>query len=127
MCARKISSYISVAPITFNAETYDDDDFDTRNGLRIMGFAFSHDNEEASFCALIDGDGEVTDYLKLGHFMLRRNQGFSTDKETQLRMGDREKLKRYFENYNKTVCLTLFINHFQVYTTKKATCYCAWL
>jgi hypothetical protein len=29
--------------------------------------------DEASFCAIVDGDGEVTDFLRLPHIMKRRN------------------------------------------------------
>jgi transcription elongation factor SPT6 len=31
------------------------------------------DRDEASFCAIVDGDGEVTDFLRLPHIMKRRN------------------------------------------------------
>ena len=34
--------------------------------------------EEASFCAVVDGDGEVTDFLRLPHIMKRRN-GWNRD------------------------------------------------
>jgi len=34
--------------------------------------------DEASFCAIIDGDGEVTDFLRLPHVMKRRG-GWNRD------------------------------------------------
>lgn len=73
----------------------DDEDFDTRNGLRILGIAFTPDNEEASYAALIDGDCEITDYLKLEFLMLKRADAFSSEKDKSLRKKDCEKLKRY--------------------------------
>lgn len=73
----------------------DDGEFGTHNGLRILGIAFTPGNEEASFGALIDGDGEITDYIKLEHFMLKRTEGFATEKDKAFRQKDCEKLKRY--------------------------------
>lgn len=90
---------MNVAPFTFDLGEHqldDDEDFDTREGLRMMGIAFTPTNEEASYCAIIDGDGEVTDYIKLEFFMLKRTEGFATDKDRSLRAKDREKLKRCF-------------------------------
>ena len=92
-----MSSYLSIAPFTFNAEECgadDDDDFDTRDGLRIMGFAFTPNNEEASYSSIIDSDGEVTDYIKLEYFMLKRAEGFLTENDKTFRLKDREKLRR---------------------------------
>lgn len=88
-----------MAPFTFNAresrlEEEDYEDFDTRSGVRILGLAFMPTNEEASYCASIDGDGAVTDYLKLEHFMLKRDFGQLSPKESVYRNNDREKLKK---------------------------------
>ena len=87
-----------MAPFTFNAEECqadDDEEFDTREGIRVMGLAFTPNNEEASYCAMIDGDGEVTDYIKLEYFMLKRVEGFATEKDKSYRHKDGEKLKRF--------------------------------
>nr|XP_027201261.1 transcription elongation factor SPT6-like [Dermatophagoides pteronyssinus] len=113
-CADKLASYLSIGPYIpafiqdkknrnhnhsgddDDDDDDNDDDFDTRNGIRIMGFAFVPNNEEASFCALIDGDGEVTDYIKLEHFMLKRSEGgFLSDIERNLREKDRQKLQNF--------------------------------
>ncbi|KAH9493338.1 Transcription elongation factor SPT6 [Dermatophagoides farinae] len=95
-CGDKLASYLAIGPYVpaFIQEDKDhdesyDNDFDTRNGIRIMGFAHVPNNEEASFCALIDGDGEVTDYIKLEHFMLKRVEGGSFSYK------DREKLQNF--------------------------------
>ena len=99
LCNKKLNSQLSVAQFAFNSEEYqadDDDDFDTREGVRVMGLAFTPTNEEASYSAIIDGDGEVTDYIKLEFFMLKRGEGFATEMDKNYRYKDREKLKRYF-------------------------------
>lgn len=85
-----------MAPFHVNSDIQieDDEDFDTREGIRIMGFSFVPSNDEASFAAMIDGDGEVTDYLKLEYFMLKRTE-WSTDQEKHSREKDKEKLKKF--------------------------------
>lgn len=82
-----------------------------------MGFAHVPNNEEASFCALIDGDGEVTDYIKLEHFMLKRVEGGSFSYK------DREKLQKYVVilNENKSDHFFLF-TYSQFYCIEKTTC-----
>lgn len=72
----------------------DEEDFDTRDGLRVLGLAFTPNNDEASYAAMIDGDGEVTDFLKLEFFMHKRTEGFATAKDHMLRQGDYDKLKK---------------------------------
>ena len=59
-----------------------------------MGFVFVPNNENASFAAVIDGDGEVTDYLKLEYFMLKKTD-WMTDQERSLRDKDNDKLKKF--------------------------------
>lgn len=67
-----MASYLAIGPYVPNfvqAENnhndYDDGDFSIRNGIRIIGFAYSHCEEEASYCALIDGNGHLVDFIKL--------------------------------------------------------------
>lgn len=80
-CARKLSDWIKPRPysITFPDE---DDDWDTTKGVRIMGIAYDDDPSQAAFCAMINPDGEVTDYLKLPKFTSRRGK-FTADEEKE--------------------------------------------
>ncbi|KAH7639804.1 transcription elongation factor spt6-like protein [Dermatophagoides farinae] len=70
-CANKLASYLAIGPYVPNfvqAENNHndyDDDFSIHNGIRIIGFAYSHCEEEASYCALIDGNGHLVDFIKL--------------------------------------------------------------
>ncbi|ESO05770.1 hypothetical protein HELRODRAFT_191379 [Helobdella robusta] len=74
VCCRKLYSCLKVAPYQVDQPLdEEDEDYDTSNGLRIMGVSFSDDKSEASYCAIIDGSGEVTDYLKLPYLATRRN------------------------------------------------------
>ena len=73
----------------------DDEDFDTREGVRVMGLVFAPENEHASFAAVIDGDGEVTDYLKLEYFMFKRMDRWASEQDKAHRLKDVEKLKKF--------------------------------
>lgn len=121
LCGKKLNSYISVAPYSFNAEecrVEDEDEFETSKGVRIVGLAFEPKNEEASYAAIIDGDGEITDYIKLEFLMHKRSEGFATERDKSYRYKDREKLKKYVThlglsnnakfNCNLSISLPLF-------------------
>lgn len=83
-----------MAPYVPTISKTKDEKFSTISGIRVLGIAHAPNNEEASYCALIDEDSEVTDYLKLEHFMIKRASGFLSITERKLREHDREKLKR---------------------------------
>ncbi|XP_054155049.1 transcription elongation factor SPT6-like [Oppia nitens] len=98
-CVHRLSSWIRVAPYQLSPEAQieEDEEFDTRDGIRVMGLAFVANNENASFAAVVDGDGEVTDYVKLEYFMLRKAEWVS-DNEKALREKDVDKLKKFILN-----------------------------
>ncbi|KPM09770.1 transcription elongation factor SPT6-like protein [Sarcoptes scabiei] len=96
-CSDKLASLISIAPYVNPAllRQSDDDKHRQMDGIRVLGLAHHPTNEEASYCSLVDEDGEIIDYLKLEHFMLKRSEGFLSQKEQDLRERDRDKLKRF--------------------------------
>ena len=81
--------WIQYAPYSkeFNSGDDDDDDWDTRDGCRVMGIAYSteEDNREgsvvASYAALITSDGEVGDYLKMPWLMKRLTSYMPKERE----------------------------------------------
>ncbi|ESO97932.1 hypothetical protein LOTGIDRAFT_103494 [Lottia gigantea] len=98
-CARKLYWWLKVAPYQCDQLLYEDDYYDT-DGLRVMGVGYSLekiDNKDpSSFCALIDGDGEVTDYLRLTHLTTRIKSWRQQDREGKVT--DLEKLKEFISN-----------------------------
>ncbi|CAM9213792.1 unnamed protein product, partial [Lampetra fluviatilis] len=81
----------------------DDDDFPESGeagaqgkGLRVLGVAYSPERDTPVFCALVSGDGEVTDFLRLPHFMKRRNAWRETHRD--LKVADIESLKKFLLN-----------------------------
>ena len=94
-CAATLQEELFVAPFKPPPQVTDDEDFDTRDGVRVMGFAFTTDTDESCFAALIDGDGEVTDHLRLPHFMLKARGPHSTESDSNLKEKDIQRLKNF--------------------------------
>jgi transcription elongation factor SPT6 len=94
-CGRKLREQLFVAPYVPPGTVTDDEDFDLRDGLRVLGFAFTTDTGESCFAALIDGDGEVTDHLRLPHFMLKPRGHHSGESDVNLKEKDIQRLKNF--------------------------------
>ncbi|CAL1273727.1 unnamed protein product [Larinioides sclopetarius] len=72
-CCRKLYNWLKVAPYQVDPQIEEEDDFDTREGVRVLSIAYSPERDVPAFCALLDGDGEVLEYLRLPHLLKRRN------------------------------------------------------
>ncbi|XP_013397141.1 transcription elongation factor SPT6 isoform X3 [Lingula anatina] len=92
-CARKLYNWLKVAPYQTDQPDLDDDDDDYSKGLRVLGIGFAPDRETAAFGALIDGDGEVTEYIRLPH-LLKMKGGFR-EMDSKQKREDLEKLKDF--------------------------------
>lgn len=93
-CCRKLYSWIKVAP--YRAEFPDmeeDEDWDTTNGVRVMGIAYEPDPTQAAFACMAAIDGDVSDYLRLPHLLKRRNS-FRLD-EKQMKEADLSALRNF--------------------------------
>lgn len=78
-CGRKCAEWLGPAAYTVKFPDEDDDDWDTSKGVRVMGIAFEDDFSQAAFGALINYDGEVTDYIRLPKFTSRRGGKITPD------------------------------------------------
>lgn len=81
-CAQKLCNWIKPAPYSVSFPEEDDDDWETNKGVRVMGIAFDDDFSQAAFGALINAEGEVTDYIRLPKFTSRRGK-FTADEEKE--------------------------------------------
>lgn len=92
LCARKLKSYIDVAPYQADSHLKDDHDFGIKSekerGCRVASCAFLPDQNSAAFLAMLDGDGEIVDFLRLRHITKRRNS---------LRVAEREAKEKEME------------------------------
>ena len=84
-----VYDWIKFAPYTndFTGQDDDDDDWDISDGARVLGIAYSteEDNREGTVCAsyacLITADGEVGDYIKMPWLMKRINSYMPKERE----------------------------------------------
>jgi len=91
---RKLYNWLKVAPYAIDQPLEDEDEeFDTSHGVRVMGVVYSSKRDEASFSAIVDGDGEVVDYLRLPH-ITKRKMGWNAEEREQ-KEGDLQRVKSF--------------------------------
>nr|KAF6459165.1 SPT6-like protein, histone chaperone and transcription elongation factor [Rousettus aegyptiacus] len=98
-CSRKLYNWLRVAPYRPDQQVEEDDDFMDENqgkGIRVLGIAFSSARDHPVFCALVNGEGEVTDFLRLPHFTKRRTAWREEERERKAQ--DIETLKKFLLN-----------------------------
>lgn len=80
-CGRKIFNWIKVAPYDVgDIIDENDDEWETSKGIRILGVAYVPDHSQAAFCAMVNTEGEVTDYLRLPNILKRKNTNSKDEK-----------------------------------------------
>ncbi|XP_023843007.2 transcription elongation factor SPT6-like, partial [Salvelinus sp. IW2-2015] len=62
-------------------------------GIRVLGVAFADSRDTPVFCSLINGEGEVVDFLRLPYFLKRRNAWKEDERDKKLQ--DIENLKKF--------------------------------
>ncbi|XP_029303416.1 transcription elongation factor SPT6 isoform X3 [Cottoperca gobio] len=95
-CCRRLYNWLKVAPYRPDQQVEEDDDLMDESqgkGIRVLGVAYAPSRDTPVFCALINGEGEVVDFLRLPYFMKRRN-AFRED-EREKKAHDIETLKRF--------------------------------
>uniref|UniRef100_A0A8C6V810 Transcription elongation factor SPT6 n=1 Tax=Naja naja TaxID=35670 RepID=A0A8C6V810_NAJNA len=95
-CSRKLYNWLKVAPYRPDQQVEEDEDLMDESqgkGIRVLGIAFSSARNHPVFCALLNGEGEVTDFLRLPHFTKRRNAWREEEREKKAQ--DIETLKKF--------------------------------
>ncbi|KAM4046625.1 transcription elongation factor SPT6 [Anomaloglossus baeobatrachus] len=95
-CSRKLYNCLKVAPYRPDQQVEEDDDFMEENqgkGIRVLGMSFSSSRDHPVFCSLINGEGEVTDFLRLPYFTKRKNAWREEERERKTQ--DMETLKKF--------------------------------
>ncbi|KAM7309648.1 transcription elongation factor SPT6 [Ixodes scapularis] len=95
-CCRKLYNWLKVAPYQVDPQMEEDEDFDTRDGIRVFAIAYENDWEVPAFGALIDGTGEVMEHLRLPHLLKRKNSW--KEKERELKEHDMRVLRKFILN-----------------------------
>ncbi|KAI1903238.1 hypothetical protein AGOR_G00025160 [Albula goreensis] len=95
-CCRKLYNWLKVAPYRPDQQMEEDDDLmdETQGkGIRVLGVAFASSRDTPVFCSLINGEGEVVDFLRLPYFLKRRNAWREEEREKKIQ--DIENLKKF--------------------------------
>ncbi|KAL1440168.1 hypothetical protein MTO96_009978 [Rhipicephalus appendiculatus] len=94
-CSRKLYNWLKVAPYQVDAQMEEDEDFDTRDGIRVFAIAYEN-NWLPAFGALIDGTGEMMEYIRLPHLLKRKNAW--RERERELKELDLKVLRKFIRN-----------------------------
>uniref|UniRef100_A0A182J0J1 Transcription elongation factor SPT6 n=1 Tax=Anopheles atroparvus TaxID=41427 RepID=A0A182J0J1_ANOAO len=81
ICCRKLYNWIKVAPYRPPVPDFDDYEWETTRGVRVMGVAYVPDYTQSAFGAIIAPDGEVTDYLRIPHLLKKKNAYREAEKQ----------------------------------------------
>ncbi|XP_051536488.1 transcription elongation factor SPT6 isoform X2 [Myxocyprinus asiaticus] len=95
-CCKKLYNWLKVAPYRPDQQVEEDDDLMDESqgkGIRVLGVAFASGRDTPVFCSLINGEGEVVDFLRLPYFLKRRNAWREDEREKKLQ--DIENLKKF--------------------------------
>ena len=92
---RSLYSWIKWAPYT-NDFKDEEEEWDTSDGVRVLGISYSDDQDEASYGALISTQGDVADFIKLS-FLTKRPDSF-IEKERLGKIEDTNSLRKFIKN-----------------------------
>ncbi|UYV64595.1 SUPT6H, partial [Cordylochernes scorpioides] len=79
-CSRKLYNWIKVAPYQIEHHL-DGEVYDTKNGIRVLGIAYTPQLSVPSIGALVDENGLLKSYISLPHLLRRRDSWNSSDRE----------------------------------------------
>ncbi|XP_067032168.1 transcription elongation factor SPT6-like [Acropora muricata] len=82
-CCRRLKSWIEVAPYQpeQHVEEQEFDDSVNSEGLRVLACSISPNPDTPAFLAMLDGGGQVNDYLRLRYLLNRRNTNKAKERE----------------------------------------------
>ncbi|CAL8352830.1 unnamed protein product [Lota lota] len=101
-CSRKLYNCLKVAPYRPDQQAEEEEEDEDliaeaqAKGIRVLGVAFASSRDSPVFCALVNSDGEMGDFLRLPYFLKRRNAWKEEERERKLR--DLETLKKFLNN-----------------------------
>jgi len=68
-----------------HVDEQDYDDSSNSEGLRVLACSFSPNPDTPAFLAMLDGGGQVNDYLRLKYLLNRRNSNRAKEREDKVR------------------------------------------
>ena len=92
---RRSSILLTMKSIYNHFAGEDEELWDTSEGVRVLGISYSDDEEEASYGALINMQGEVADFIKLS-FLTKRENSY-IEKERLGKVDDMVALRKFIK------------------------------
>uniref|UniRef100_A0A5S6QJ45 Suppressor of Ty 6 homolog n=1 Tax=Trichuris muris TaxID=70415 RepID=A0A5S6QJ45_TRIMR len=92
-CAARMQDCLRVGPYSLRTEFGQENDASDQQ--LILGISYPMDSDQASFCALVDKNGEVINHMRLAH--LTRHTNWSGANYASLKAKDLERLKAFIE------------------------------
>ncbi|XP_034662685.1 transcription elongation factor SPT6-like [Drosophila subobscura] len=93
-CTAKLHKWIKVAPYKPELpQDYQNDDWSTLRGIRVLGLAYDPDQTVAAFCAVTTVEGDISDYLRLPNILKRKKSHNAEEKA--LKLADLRKLSDF--------------------------------
>lgn len=71
-CCQQLYDWLKVSPYKVDFPD-EEDEWDTKNGIRVMALSYVADLDQAAFGCLVNPDGECTDHIRLEHILKRKN------------------------------------------------------
>lgn len=79
-CCRKVHDWIKIAPYTCQFPREEEEEWNTSNGIRVMGIAYVPDESQPSWACIVEPNGTCSAVLKLLNLLKRRNSLREGDK-----------------------------------------------
>ena len=94
-CCEQLHDWIKVAPYKVDFPD-EEDEWDTKNGIRVMALSYVADQDQATFGCLVSPDGECSDHIRLEHILKRSNSHREMDRKGKER--DMNQLRTFIFN-----------------------------
>ena len=87
-CVHQFRKWLDVAPPTFTREEVDEDNVEVVEGpyARVLACAYSPDKNIPAFFCFLDGNGQVTDFLRLNNLLKRKYSPFDREREEKVQL-----------------------------------------
>ena len=92
---RTLYGWIKWAPYNNDFSGEDEELWDTSEGIRVLGICYSDDDDNASYGAMINMQGEVSDFIKLSYLTKRDNSYI--EKERLGKADDMHSLRKFIK------------------------------
>ena len=91
-CRSVLYDWLKTGKYDVDLEEEDEDDWGSKDGVRIMAIMYENDLNVAAYAVIINPEGEVINYLKLEHLLKRENSWNENDRVAK--MGDMKLLRQ---------------------------------